>query len=133
MINSIKAIIAGVLFIVIATLLMQLLFILLAVAYNEIANEFIFLKNIKWIFKYLLGIPVFITIMFLGGYITTSIAKVKPIINSIIVGLIVITIMMLSALANAELTLTGVIFNMIMIAAIVLGGLFAARKSAIAL
>ena len=133
MINSIKAIIAGVLFIVIATLLMQLLFILLAVAYNEIANELIFLKNIKWIFKYLLGIPVFMTIMFLGGYITTSIAKVKPIINSIIVGLIVIPIMMLSALANAELTLTGVIFNMIMIAAIVLGGLFAARKSAIAL
>jgi len=131
LINNIKAIFAGVVFIVIATLLMQLLFILLAVAYNHVADNYSFLKEFKWIFRYLLGIPVFVGIMFLGGYITTYISKTKPIksiINTAIVGLIVMTSMMWSALVNAELTITGAMISVSMIVIIILGGLFASKK-----
>ncbi len=133
MINSLKGIISGILFIIISMLLMQLVFILLAVAYNSIANDLVFLKNIKWVLKYILGIPVFIGIMFLGGYITTWIAKTKPIINSIIVGLAVMISMMWSALINAELTIIGAILSVAMIIVIILGGLFASKKSSSAL
>ena len=128
MFGHLKGIIAGILFIMIATLLMQLLFILVAVAYNHIANDYPFLKEFKWIFKYLLGIPAFVSIMFYGGYITTFIAKSKPILNSIIVGLIVMISMMWSALLNAELTITGAVISIVVIIAIVLGGLFAEKK-----
>lgn len=128
MINNLKGIIAGVLFIIIATLLMQLLFILLAVAYNYIADDIAFLKGIKWIFKYLLGIPAFVSIMFLGGYITTRITKTKPVVNGAIVGLIVMSSMMWSALVNTELTITGAMISVAMIIAIILGGLYASKK-----
>ncbi|MCF6191096.1 MAG: hypothetical protein L3J51_11500 [Cocleimonas sp.] len=122
MVKNVKAILAGVLFIGIAILLMQLIFLLLVVAYNAVASEYSFLKDIRWIFKYLLGIPVLVIIMILGGYITSTIAKTKSILNSIIVGSIVILSMMWSALANSEITISGVIISLAMILAVVFGG-----------
>ncbi len=118
---------SGIAFIIIAMLLIQLIFLLLAVAYNMVASEYLFLKNIQWIFKYLLGVPIFVAIMFIGGYITTSIAQSKSIINNIIVGSVVVVSMMWSALANAELTLSGVVISLVMMGVVIFGGAYPKR------
>ncbi len=127
-INSLKGIISGILFIIISMLLLQLISLLLSVVYNHFANDLTFLKNIKWIFKYLLGFPTFVSIMFMGGYITTHIAKKKSVINGVIVGGVVMVSMMWSALANAELTTTGLVVSFAVIVVIVLGGASASKK-----
>ena len=127
MFQNIKAIFAGIVFIVVSTMLIQLVFVLLAVAYNSFAIEFVFLKDIQWVFKYLFGIPIFLAVMFVGGSITASIAMSKSIINSTIVGSVVVIGMMWSALANAELTLSGGVINLVMITAVICGGIYSKK------
>ena len=70
--RSLKAIIAGCVFIVVVILLMQLLYIFVAVGYNALAKGYPFLNDISGLFRYIVGIPVFVIIMFAGGYITRT-------------------------------------------------------------
>jgi len=75
--RSIKAIIAGSLFIIAAILLMQLAYVFIAVGYNSLAKHYPFLNDISGYFRYFIGIPVFMLIMFSGGCITAYIADSK--------------------------------------------------------
>jgi small-conductance mechanosensitive channel len=107
--NSLKSISSGVSFIFIASMLLQLGYIFVVVGYNSVAKNYPFLKDIDWIFQYLLTMPIVILIMFFGGYLAAAIAKYKVIIHSFLVGFITLVVMMWMALQNAQLTSKGLI------------------------
>lgn len=78
--KSLKAIIAGAVFIIVVILLLQLVYIFIAVAYNALAADYPLLNDIAGSFRYIIGIPVFVATMFAGGYITASIANRKSVV-----------------------------------------------------
>ena len=126
--RSIKAIAAGCLFIIIVILLMQLLYIFIAVGYNALAKDYPLLNDISGAFRYIIGIPVFIAVMFAGGYLTAIIAgvednmKVWP--HCMAVGFITAGGMMYTAMENSSLTLTGIVVFILALAATTTGGLY---------
>ena len=126
--RSIKAIILGSAFIVVVILFLQLAYIFIAVGYNALAAEYPFLKDLTSLFKYLLGIPVFMITMFAGGYITASIADMRSIMkvgfHCLAVGFITVGGMMYSGMENASLTLTGIIVIVLAILATSAGGFY---------
>ena len=110
-------------------MIMQLAYIFIAVGYNALAKDYPYLNEISGIFRYLVAIPVFLAIMFTGGYLTAVIANSKERFHSLIVGAIAIVTMMWMALANAELTTRGIVINLLMLLFTVLGGWFWKRRS----
>ena len=122
--RSIKAIVAGSLFIIIAILLMQLAYIFIAVGYNALAKDYPLLNDIAGSFRYLIGIPLFMVIMFFGGFITADFAREKVLPHCALVGLIAASGMILPTLENASLTLTGVVIFILAIGASSSGGLY---------
>lgn len=123
-VKSIKAIFAGCAFIIFVVLLMQLAYIFIAVAYNALAKDFTFLNDISGLFRYLIGIPVFVAVMFIGGYITAYIASKKVIPHCIAVGLITAGGMIYPTLENSTLTTTGIVVFVLALAGTVAGGLY---------
>lgn len=126
--RSLKAILAGCVFIVVVILLMQLLYIFIAVGYNALAKGYPLLDDISGSFRYLIGIPVFVIIMFAGGYITATISGVKNKIDvwfhCMAVGLITAGGMIYSAMENASLTTTGIIVFILALTATTAGGMY---------
>jgi hypothetical protein len=126
--KSIKAILAGTVFIVIVILFLQLLYIFVAVAYNAVANDFPILNTIAPSFRYILGIPVFILVMFVGGYITASVAgkdtRAGVALDCLAVGSITAAGMIYPTLENADITVTGFVVIVLALAATVGGGLY---------
>ena len=126
--RSIKAIAVGCIFVVIVILLMQLLYIFVAVGYNALAQDYPFLNDITGVFRYIVGIPVFIAVMFAGGYLTATIVGVEDDVkvcpHCMVVGFITAGGMMYSAMENSSLTLTGMVVFMLALAATTAGGLY---------
>ena len=120
--KSIVAIVTGSLFIVIVGLLVQLAYIFIAVRYNALAKDYLFLNEISGIFRYLVGIPVFIMIMFVGGYVTANIAINKALFHCLAVAILTTGGALLLTLKNAELTSTGIVVFALAILATVAGG-----------
>lgn len=122
--RSIKAIIAGCLFIIAVILLMQLVYIFIAAGYNTLAKDYPMLNDISGSFKYIIGIPALIVTMFFGGYLTASIANTRILLHCVAVGLITTGAMMYSALENTNLTITGIVVILLALLATAAGGLF---------
>ena len=131
--RSIKAIVVGSLFVVVVFLILQLAYVFIAVGYNALAADFPFLKDITGIFRYLLGLPVLMVTMFIGGYITAGIANVhtniKVWFHCFAVGFITVGGMMYSALENSSLTLTGIVVIIIALSASSAGGFYWLRDN----
>jgi len=126
--RSILAIIAGSIFIVVTVLFLQLVYIFVAVAYNALAKDYPFLNEIAGSFRYIIGIPVFIVVMFIGGYITASIANIKAEmrvwLHSIVVGLLTAGGMIYPTLENSDITITGIVVMLLALAATLGGGVY---------
>jgi len=126
--RSIKAIVAGSAFILITLLFLGLLYIFIAVGYNKLAADFPVLKDIAGIFRYLVAIPVFIIVMFTGGYITASIAKkytqIEILLHCLFVGLLTAGGTTYSTMEYSSLTVTGVVVIMLALAASSAGGFY---------
>ena len=124
--RSIKAIVVGSLFVVVVFLLLQLAYVFIAVGYNALAVDFPFLKDITGIFRYLVGLPILVVVMFIGGYITAGIANVhtniKVWFHCFTVGFITIGGMMYPTLENSNLTLTGIVVIILSVSASSAGG-----------
>lgn len=124
--RSIKAIVVGSVFIIVVILLLQLLYIFVAVGYNALAKDYPFLNDIAGSFRYIVGIPIFIATMFVGGYITAHVADVgasnKVWLHCIAVGLITAGGMIYPTLENSDITTTGVVIFILAIAATTAGG-----------
>jgi hypothetical protein len=127
--NSLKAIISGVVFIIVAILLMQLAYLLISVASNSFAKTYPFLNEIPAYFPFLITIPVFVGIMFTGGYLTAVISQQKAVLHTTIVGLLTTGGMMWLALENAELTTRGIVINLVLLGATILGGVYQEKRS----
>ena len=129
--RSIKAIVAGCVFIIVVILLMQLVYIFIAVGYNALAKDFPFLNDITGVFRYLIGIPVFVSVMFVGGYITAYIASEKVIPHCVAVGLITSSGMIYPTLETSNITTTGVVIFILAIAATTAGGFYCQKGNKI--
>lgn len=131
--RSLKAIIVGGLFIVIVILLLQLAYIFIAVGYNALAIDYPFLNEITGWFRYLVGIPVLMVVMFAGGYITASIADIKDkriiLVHCLVVGGLTVGGMMYFAMENASLTMTGIVVTLIALIASSAGGAYWLRNN----
>ena len=126
--RSIIAIVAGCLFIIVVILLLQLVYIFIAVGYNALAKDYQLLNDISGSFRYIIGIPAFIAVKFIGGYLTATIADVRVqagvLLHCIAVGLISTGAMMYSALENTSLTITGILVFSLALIATAGGGLY---------
>jgi hypothetical protein len=120
--RSIKAVVVGCLFIVVVGLLIQLAYVFLAVGYTSLAKTYPFLNDISIHFRYLIGIPVFFLVMFIGGYITADLAKHKALLHCLVVAFITIGVMMFSALKNMQLTVSGLVISALALASTLAGG-----------
>ena len=128
-INSLKAVALGSLFIVITSLLLQLVALFIMVAYTHLENVYPFLKDISGIFRYLVALPVFMLVMFFGGYVTAIFARTSLVLHCFVVGLITATAMIWLALENATLTTMGIVVFVLMIVVTILGGLYWKKKN----
>jgi len=128
--RSLKAIAAGGAFIVIVVLLIQLAYIFIAVGYNSLASDYPFLKDISGYFRYVVGIPVFSTVMFTGGYITASLAKERVLLHCIIVAILTISGTLFPVLQGSELTTTGMVVIVLILVATTSGGLYWQKSNA---
>jgi hypothetical protein len=128
--KNILSVITGSAFIIIAFLLLQLVSLLAMVSYKMLAKDYPFLNDIDpSIFRYLIAIPAFLAVMFIGGYITAMIAKSKVLPHTLIVGAITTAGSMWWALDYMKITVTGVIVMVLMLAATVAGGMFWQRRN----
>jgi hypothetical protein len=127
-VNALKAIVVGCVFILITILTLQLVYIFVAVGYNALAQDYPVLNDIVGIFRYLVGIPVFIAVMFIGGYLTANIANmgtgVKVTLVCMSVALITAGGMIYPTLQTASLTTTGIVIFILSLLATVAGGLY---------
>jgi hypothetical protein len=128
--RSLKAIAAGCVFIFIVVLLIQLANIFIAVGYNSLAKNYPFLKDISGYFRYVIGIPVFSTVMFTGGYITASLAKEQVLLHCVIVAILTIAGTLFPVLQDSELTTTGMVVIVLILVATTSGGLYWQKSSA---
>lgn len=126
--RSIKAIVAGSVFILAVISLSGLIYIFIAVAYNSLAADYAFLNEITGLFRYVIGLPVFIMTLFAGGYITAYVANmdgsIKVWLHCLAVGLITIGGMMYSAMDYSSLTISGIVVIILALSASSAGGLY---------
>lgn len=120
--RSIKAILAGTLFIIVVGLLVELAYVFLAVGYNSLAKSYPFLTEISDYLRYLIGIPVIFIIMFIGGVITADLAQQKVLLHCLIVACITIGVMMVTAMENMQMTLSGVVVSLLALVSVLSGG-----------
>ncbi len=120
--KSIKAILAGSLFIIVVGLLIELAYVFLAVGYNAMAKDYPFLNDINIYLRYLIGIPVLFVVMFIGGVITADLAKQHVYLHCLAVSIITISVMMASAMENMQVTTSGVIVSILALVSTLLGG-----------
>ena len=131
--RSITAIFVGSAFTLSVIFLLGLIYIFLAVGYNKLAADLPFLNDISSLFRYLIGIPVFIVTMFAGGYITAKIARIntnlKTWLHCLAVGLITVISTMYSALEHSSLTSTGIVVTILALSASSAGGFYWLRDN----
>ena len=124
--KSIKAILAGSVFVIVVILILQLLYIFVAVAYNALASDYPLLHDIAGYFRYIIGIPVFVAVMFVGGYITANVAAMesntKVLLHCMVVGLITAGGMIYPTLETADITTTGIVIFILSLLATTAGG-----------
>ena len=126
--KSIKAILAGSLFIFLVLLLIQLAMVFLAVGYNFLVKSYPVLQGTGIYFRYVLGYPLFLLVLFVGGYITASIAKTHVMLHCFVTGVITIGLSTYAALEYMEITTPGVFVIVFAILTIIAGGRYWQKK-----
>lgn len=128
--QSFKAVLTGTLFIIVALLIMKIAYVFLASVYHNFSIDYPYLNEVNVFFRYLLAIPVFILIMFIGGYLAAGTARRKTLLHSFIVGVVSVFIMMVVALQSAAgITLTNLATYLVMLLATTAGGFYWKRKA----
>ena len=120
--KSIKAVLVGSLFIFIVFLLIQLAMVFLMVGYNHLAKMYPALHGNSAYFRYLIGYPIFLLVLFIGGYITAGIAKNRVLFHCFLTGLITVGLSTFAALDYMDMTTTGVFIVVFAVLTIMAGG-----------
>ena len=127
--KSIKAILAGSLFIIITIIIVQLAAVFLTVGYNILAKDYPFLREIGVYFKYLIAYPVFLLLLFIGGYITASLAPKQVLLHCVVVGVATVGLSTVTALDYMVVTVTGVVLVLLAILSTMAGGFYWQKKN----
>ena len=127
--NSLKAVFIGSLFVFIVGSVVQLANVFIAVGYNEFVKSYPSLNGVGDYFRYLVGIPVFLLVMFAGGYIAAAIAAEKALLNSFLVAAVTIGIMLFPALEESDMTTSGFFIFGLAFASTLAGGFYWQRKN----
>ena len=112
---SIKAILSGALFIILASLAMKIIYIFL----------YPLLSHLHESIRYIIATPVFLSIIFAGGYITAGIARRKTLLHSFLAGILTTLVMLIVALQTTEgVTLMNIVIYVTIIIIASAGGYY---------
>jgi hypothetical protein len=124
MMNSIKAIFGGFFAIIFMGLLAQLLFLFVGMGYFSLVKKFPSLSFLAETTTFLLFI-ITAVIAFLGGILTSNLARKAVVIHCLVVGSMAGTLTLVPTLINGyEITVNGIILLMVFLLATVAGGLY---------
>ncbi len=126
--RSLKAIVIGVFFIVVSLLVFQVLYIVLAPFYNDYGRSYPYLIEISAYLKGLIMLPTLLLIMFFGGYLTAVINHRKIMLDTLIVGLLVIGMLWWLGLGESKIANYGLVINAFMLLSAVSGGYLRKKK-----
>ena len=128
MINSLKAIVAGLFSIIVLGLLAQLMFLFVGIAYINLVKEFPFLSFLSETTTILL-FTITAVIAFLGGILTARLARKAVITHCAVVGSMAGILTLIPALSDGyEITMNGGLLLIIILLATVTGGLYWKKK-----
>ena len=108
--NSIKALLFGFFYVVILGLIIQLVFIFLAMGYTELLKDYPTVEMVARIVSYIIGITVYFLLMATAGFLTASIAKKNTTLHGIIISVSSIGLSLLSSINEDEFTWISLIF-----------------------
>ena len=122
MINSIKAIVAGLFSIIFIGLLAQLIFLFVGIAYITLVKEYPALSFLSETTTALL-FTITAMVAFIGGILTAKLARKAEIIHCAVVGSMAGTLTLIPALSDGyEITINGALLLIIILLATVAGG-----------
>lgn len=121
-IQSLKSILAGFFYIIIFGLLIQLVFMFVAMGYTELTRAYPWVSIFGGYIGYAVGIFVYFLLMASGGIITASLAKTNVLLHCLIVGASTTILSVLSSQNNDELTYFSLIFVVLGITFTIMGG-----------
>ena len=107
---SIKALLFGFFYILVLGLSIQLVFLFLAIGYNDLLKDSPLAASIVRIAFYGLGTVVYFFLMASAGYITASIAKVHVVSHGLVVSIAAIGLSLFSSLKSDEFTWVSLVF-----------------------
>lgn len=119
---SIKSLLAGFFYIVILGLIVQLVFMFVAMGYTELVRAYPWISTFGGYLGYAVGIAVYFILMASGGLLTAALAKSNILAHCLIVGASTTTLSVLSSQNNDELTYLSLVFVILGIAFTVAGG-----------
>lgn len=120
--QSLKSLLAGFFYIVILGLVIQLVFMFVAIGYTELTKAYPWVAPFGGYVGYATGIVVYFLLMASGGIITASLAKTAIRAHCIAVGASTTLLSVLSSQNNDELTYLSIIFVITGIAFTFIGG-----------
>ena len=128
MINSIKAIVAGLIAIIFMGLISQLIFLFAGIAYINLVKDFPSLSFLSETTTVLL-FTITAVIAFLGGILTARLARKAVIIHCTVVGSMAGALTLIPALSDGYvITINGALLLIIILLATVAGGLYWKKK-----
>lgn len=119
---SIKSLLAGFFYIVILGLVVQLVFMFVAMGYTELVKAYPWVSTFGGYLGYAVGMVVYFLLMASGGLLTAVLAKSNILAHCLIVGTSTTALSVLSSQNNDELTYLSLIFVILGAAFTVAGG-----------
>jgi hypothetical protein len=126
--QSLKSLLAGFFYIIILGLVIQLVFMFLAMGYTELTKAYPWVSAFGGYVGYAAGIIVYFLLMASGGLLTAVIAKTNVFTHCLIVGSSTTILSVLSSQNNDELTYLSLIFVITGIFFTIAGGEYWKRK-----
>jgi hypothetical protein len=119
---SIKALLSGIISIVIMGLVLQLVFLLLATSYTVLLKEQPALAPLATVLSYAAGIAAYFFIMSFGGYITAHLAQQRVDLHCIIVSSCVTGFSLITSLSSDRFTYISILFAVSGLVFAIIGG-----------
>ena len=122
--QSLKALLAGFFYIIILGLVIQLIFMFVAMGYTELTRAYPWISAFGGYIGYAVGIVVYFLLMASGGLITASLAKSNTLVHCFIIGASTTLLSVLSSQNNNELTYFSLVFVIAGICFTIAGGVY---------
>lgn len=122
--KSVKALLIGGVFIVVSMLLFQLLYLFIVVAYNSLVQDVGLIQGLDAYLGLLLNVPVYLVIMFFGGYLTAEYAEQRVVLHGLLLGIATSLAFLAMAVQNAELSIKGLLVIALSISAAMAGSIY---------